>query len=103
MKKAQFERILKALERTAELLKDNERARRAGRLLVYPSFEELQKDVNELRDIFERNRIFIIDIEENMQGLTLPDLELPEQIELEDESEPAADPEDGKENLFGGD
>lgn len=112
MKKAQFERILKALERTAELLKDNERARRAGRLLVYPSYEELQKDVNELRDIFERNRLFIIDIEESMQGLTLPEIELPEQVELEDEDEPAAvDPEDedelededGDGNLFDGD
>ena len=110
MKTEQFERIQKALERTAELLQDTDRAKRAGRLLVYQSIEELQKDVNDLRDIFERNRLFIIDIEESMQGLTLPEIELPEQVELEDGDEPAAvDPEDedeledGDGNLFDGD
>ena len=78
MRTAQYERILQKLERTAELLKDPERAARAGRLLTYPNIEELQKDINELLDVYKRNRLFLIDIADTVSGLQFAPLDLPE-------------------------
>lgn len=80
MRTAQYERILKALERTAELLQDTDRAKRAGRVLVYPSIEELQKDINELLEAFKRNRLFIVNIEDTMSGLILSDIKLDNEL-----------------------
>ena len=84
MKTEQYERILKALERTAELLKDDERARRAGRLLVYPSIQDLQTDVNELRDEFKRNRLFLIDIADSLDGINIEPLPEIEPLDFSD-------------------
>lgn len=94
MKTAQYERILEKLERTAELLQQPERATKAGRILAYSNINELQNDINELRDVFERNRLFLVDIADSLDGLNfgtldelpeLPDLdELPELDELTD-------------------
>lgn len=94
MKTEQYERILEKLERTAELLQHPERATKAGRILAYSNVNELQNDINELRDVFERNRLFLVDVADSLDGLNfgtldelpeLPDLdELPEIDELTD-------------------
>lgn len=78
MRTAQYERILEKLERTAELLKDPERAARAARLLTYPNIDELQKDINGLLDVYKRNRLFLIDIADTVSGLKLPAVDLSE-------------------------
>lgn len=81
MNAEQYHRILTALERTAELLQDPERAARAARLLVYPNCESLQRDVNDLREAIRENRLFIVDV---LDGLPdpLPDIDELEPLDL---------------------
>ena len=81
MKTAQYERILQKLERTSELLQDSERAKRAGRLLVYSSIEELQTDINELTKAFRANKAFVLDTEELFEGIA--ELDFDEVTEFE--------------------
>lgn len=72
MKAEQFERIINALGTCSELLKDPEREKRAARLLAYKTGKQLREDLNNLREAFESNRLFIVDI---LDGLELPQLE----------------------------
>lgn len=70
-----YNRIMQQLEKAAELLADP----RAGSLLrTDPA--ELLENVNELRKALESNKLFLIDIQEELDGLELPDFET---LELE--------------------
>ena len=87
MKAEQFERIVNALRTCSELLKDPEREKRAARLLVYKTGKQLREDLNDLREAFESNRLFIVDVLDGLELETLDvealDLdELPELDEL---------------------
>ena len=84
MKAEQFERIVNALRTCSELLKDPEREKRAARLLVYKTGKQLREDLNDLREAFESNRLFIVDVLDGLELETLDELpELPDLDELE--------------------
>lgn len=68
MTKEKYNRIMQQLEQAAELLADP----RAGSLLrTDPA--ELLENVNELRKALESNKLFLIDIQDELEGLKLPD------------------------------
>lgn len=68
MTKEKYNRIMQQLEQAAELLADP----RAGNLLrTDPA--ELLENVNELRKALESNKLFLIDIQDELEGLKLPD------------------------------
>lgn len=78
-----YKRIMQQLEKAAELLAD---PRAENLLRADPA--ELLENVNELRKALESNKLFLIDIEEQLDGLELPDfgeLEL-EPIEIDFET-----------------
>ena len=62
------DRIMQQLEKAAELLAD---PRAENLLRTDPA--ELLENVNELRKALESNKLFLIDIEEQLDGLELPD------------------------------
>ena len=63
-----YNRIMQQLEKAAELLAD---PRAENLLRTDPA--ELLENVNELRTALESNKLFLIDIEEQLDGLELPD------------------------------
>lgn len=63
-----YKRIMQQLEKAAELLAD---PRAENLLRTDPA--ELLENVNELRKALESNKLFLIDIEEQLDGLELPD------------------------------
>lgn len=63
-----YKRIMQQLEKAAELLAD---PRAKNLLRTDPA--ELLENVNELRTALESNKLFLIDIEEQLDGLERPD------------------------------
>lgn len=68
MTKEKYNRIMQQLEQAAELLAD---PRAENLLRTDPA--ELLENVNELRKALESNKLFLIDIQDELEGLELPD------------------------------